>query len=103
MKRPDYKLIYSDIIANKHLDKKEKCEVILRKKELTLLDVIALNNIISEPADKDVNQKFRSYDKDSILKILYYQKKHRLNNTQLALHFNLSRNTVAKWKKIFLV
>ncbi|GAB0157212.1 hypothetical protein CHRYSEOSP005_24830 [Chryseobacterium sp. Alg-005] len=104
MQRPDYKLIYSDLISKKHPDKKEKCEAILQKKELSVLDVIVLNKIISPSTDKEVvnfNQKFRSYDKNFILRILDYQKKHRLSNVQLARRYNLSRNTVAKWKKCF--
>ena len=49
------------------------------------------------------NQKHRSYSKSDILKILDYQKKNNLNNSQLANHFSLSRNTVAKWKRMFII
>ncbi|HUH25918.1 MAG TPA: helix-turn-helix domain-containing protein [Flavobacterium sp.] len=48
-----------------------------------------------------MNQKYRSYDKATIIEILNYQKKNGLNNTQLANHFKLSRNTVAKWERLF--
>lgn len=30
-----------------------------------------------------------------------YQKNNNLNSSQLANHFKLSRNTMAKWKKMF--
>lgn len=33
--------------------------------------------------------------------MLDYQKGNGLNNTGLAKHFSLSRNSVAKWKKYF--
>jgi DNA-binding transcriptional regulator YiaG len=46
------------------------------------------------------NQKFRSYKIPDIQKILDYQNKYQLNNSQFANHFQLSRNTVAKWKKM---
>ncbi|PWW20585.1 hypothetical protein DEU40_1137 [Chryseobacterium sp. AG844] len=103
--QPNYKLIYQDIIAKKYPYKKAKCDNILNKNELSVLDIIRLNNIIfdnisNEPSTS--NQRLRSYDKITILQILDYQKKHRLNNTEIAIKFNLSRNTVSKWKKIFL-
>jgi len=60
-----------------------------------------ITNIKSDKEKIRDNQKLKSYDKNTILQILDYQKKHHLNNTELALHFKLSRNTVAKWKKIF--
>jgi len=102
--QPNYKLIYQDIIAKKYPDKKSKCDGILNKNELSVLDVIKLNNIIfdninNEPSKS--NQRLRSYDKITILQILDYQKIHRLNNTEIAMKFNMSRNTISKWKKFF--
>ena len=46
--------------------------------------------------------KHRSYCKTTILKILDYQISHALNNTQLAQHFDVSRNTIAKWRRLFI-
>lgn len=104
---PDYKRIYTDIIAMKFPDKKTECEVLLNKPDLSVLDVIELNNkvfgIATDRPTEIFNQKHHSYKRNDILKILDYQKKHTLNNSQLAKHFKLSRNTVAKWKKLFLV
>lgn len=101
---PNYKLIYNDIINTKHPHKKEECSSILSKKEISILDIIKLNTIIFGMKDKETNifnQKHRSYDEKTILEILDYQTKNELNNTELANHFKLSRNTVAKWKKHF--
>ncbi|WP_228388385.1 helix-turn-helix domain-containing protein [Chryseobacterium sp. CBo1] len=70
------------------------------------MDVITLNSKIFNLSDKDThhfNQKHKSYDEQTILEILDYQRKHKLNYIELATHFKLSRDTVAKWKKIFLV
>ncbi|MDH0658616.1 helix-turn-helix domain-containing protein [Empedobacter sp. GD03865] len=99
---PNYKRIYSDILTKKYPEKKEVCSQINKKENLSVLDIISLNEKIfgTNPSH---NQKLRSYFKSDIIKILDYQKKHNLNNSQLASHFNLSRNTVAKWKKKFLV
>lgn len=98
---PNYRRIYSDIISKKCPDKEAECSFILKKKQLTTIDVIKLNEIIFKIDKKteDFNQKHRSYDIDSIKKILEYQVKNKLNNTQVALHFKMSRNTVSKWKK----
>lgn len=103
---PNYSRIYSDIVDLKFPDKREICKALLEKKRITVLDVIELNNKIFDKADADTkkfNQKHRSYSKEDILYILNYQKINKLNNTQLAHHFSLSRNTVTKWKKLFLV
>ena len=100
---PDYKRIYSDLIAEK-FPNREECKTILNKKILTELDVINLNNILFKNSNSDTlsfNQKHRSYSEKTILEILQYQRKNKLNNMKLAMHFKLSRNTVAKWKKIF--
>ncbi|WP_326982416.1 helix-turn-helix domain-containing protein [Chryseobacterium sp. MYb264] len=101
---PNYRLIYNDIISRNHPNKQQECNNILTKREISILDVITLNNIIFGLHDKETvefNQKHRSYDQNAILEILEYQQKNELNNTELANHFKLSRNTVAKWKKYF--
>lgn len=103
---PNYKLIYSDILIKKFPHKQEKCKALLNKRNLSVLNIIELNTIIFGTDDhqtENANQKHRSYRKSDILMILDYQKKNKLNNSQLANHFKLSRNSVTKWKKIFLV
>lgn len=101
--KPDYKRIYSDIITKKFLHKKEECETLLSKETLSVLDIIKLNQKIfgMDKESEEINQRYRSYNKSDIDKMLDYQKKNKLNNTELAKHFKLSRNTVAKWKRIF--
>lgn len=104
--QPDFKKIYTDILNKKFPEKKEHCEKILGKKLISELDVITLNNIIFGPVSSDImrsNQKHKSYSKSTIIKILEFQKKKGLNNTQLALHYKLSRNTVTRWRRLFIV
>lgn len=99
---PDYKRIYNDIIIMKYPYKKKKCEFILDKPQLTSLDIIKLNSLIFENTEMQVfNQRHKSYNLHVIKEILLYQRKNNLNNTQLASHFRLSRNTVAKWKRLY--
>lgn len=101
---PNYKRIFRDIIKMKHPDKKEECKDLLAKKELSMLDIIELNQtIFANKENFDFNQKHRFYNKKSILEMLDHQKKYHLNNTQLAAHFKISKNSVTKWKKLFQV
>ncbi|WP_394665196.1 helix-turn-helix domain-containing protein [uncultured Chryseobacterium sp.] len=104
--KPDYKKIYLDIIEKKFPNKKSDCSYFFRKKIISALDVIQLNQKIfnsNNSLEVNENQLHKSYDKETVFEILNYQKKNKLNNTQLAHHFNLSRNTITKWKKTFVI
>ncbi len=98
---PDYKMIFTDIIRSKCPEKESLFKEFLNKDKFSSMDVINLNQLIFK-ANK-TSRKHRSYDKADIIKILEYQKKHQLNNFQLAEHFQISRNTVTSWKKKFLI
>lgn len=98
---PNYKRIFMDIITRKHPEKKTVCSTILMKNELSVLDVLELNRLIFDTENIGINQKYKSFDETAILQILDYQRKYNLNNSQLASHFRLSRNTVTKWKRMF--
>lgn len=98
---PDYRQIYTDILDKKYPHKKEECMPFLQKNTLSVIDILHLNEKIFESSDK-TNHKYRTYKKSDIIKILNYQKKNKLSNSELANHFKLSRNSVAKWKKLFV-
>ncbi|KXH80984.1 hypothetical protein [Chryseobacterium kwangjuense] len=98
---PNYLLIYHDLIRIKYPEKLSDCQFFLNKDQLSILDVIKLNTIIFGSQDQEFNQKFKSYDLSTIMDILTYQKNNRLNNSQLALHFKISRNSVTKWKRLY--
>ena len=104
-RKPDYGRIYGDLLRMKYPDRIEEFRMDLSKEDFTALDVIALNDkIFSKIEDIATgvdNQKLKSYNKATIFQILDYQKKHGLNNSELARHFKMSRNTVGKWKKLF--
>lgn len=101
LNQPNFKKIYHDIINDKFPEKKDSCAKLLNKKKLSALDVITINNILFTQSS-ETSQQYRSYKKSDILEILDFQKKFKLNNSEAAKHFKLSRNTVAKWRKIFL-
>lgn len=102
---PDYRKIFQDIIDKKFPEKKEWYSEIAKKDNLSMLEILRINDFIFNIRNEkiDYNQKLRSYDEHTILYILDFQKKNYLTNTQVANHFRLSRNTVAKWKKHFQV
>lgn len=50
---------------------------------------------------KNSYQKIKSYDLNSVLEILKFQQKNNYTNTYTADKFKISRNTVAKWRKIY--
>lgn len=103
--QPFYKKIYKDILDKKFPEKRDACKILLDKENLSVWDIIELNQKIFGSTDKeleDFNQRHRSYQDSDIMEILDYQKKNKLNNSQVANHFKLSRNTVTKWKRLFV-
>lgn len=105
MNHPDYNKIYTDLIEKKFPEKKEELAHLLSKEIKNSLQLIKINDLIFNDQNKEINilnQKLRSYDEESIKQILKHQTVNKLNNQQTAILFKLSRNTVAKWKKIYL-
>lgn len=96
---PNYHRIYSDMLSKKYPEKKRICKSLLQKQSLSTIDVIQLN----EKIFGSYSPRLRSYSKSDIFKMLEYQKKNKLNNSELANHFKLSRNIVAKWRKMFVI
>lgn len=101
-KRPNYKKIYLDLVRKKFPEKEALLDSFLEKESISRLDVIEINDkIFNKPHNQEVNQRLRSYTESDIKSILTFQKDYDLKNVELAHHFNLSRNTVTKWKRIF--
>ncbi|MCF2220645.1 helix-turn-helix domain-containing protein [Chryseobacterium sp. PS-8] len=104
MKQPDYIRIYKDIIAEFYPEKLLDSEMIKRIENIrSSEDVISINDLLFKKNINNVNnQKLKSYDKKTILRILSYQKKHNFSNSYISLKYKMSRNTIAKWKKIYI-
>ncbi|PWN68303.1 transposase [Chryseobacterium phosphatilyticum] len=103
--QPHYKKIYTDIIMMKYPEKFEACKFLLQKEKFSALDVIKLDQIIFGNITRHTNQfnqRHKSYDQSTILKILEFQKENGYNNSEMGLQFKISRNSLAKWKKMFL-
>jgi|SRR5690606_22247591 len=102
--KPHYVKIYRDLVRMKYPQHWEDVKELLEKDELSYFEIERLNKKLfqtNSPNKEQLQQKYKAYDKKTITQILLYQKKNNLNNLQLAKHFKLSRNTVAKWRKIF--
>lgn len=105
-KQPNYQKLYKEITERFHKEKSSLVTGYLEKEEWTSLDVITVNDLLfNKKRNKELefNAKCKAYDELSIKNMLNYQKQHKLNNTQLANHFKLSRNTVTVWKKKYSV
>ncbi|WP_313579134.1 helix-turn-helix domain-containing protein [Chishuiella sp.] len=93
MQKPNYKKIYEEILKRKKIKKKIN-------DKMSIKDVLKISKIIN-PNNQDKNQKHKSYDLDYINYVLNDQLKHNYTNTEVANKYNLSRNTITKWKKNF--
>src|SRR5690554_7120233 len=82
---PDYVRIYKDLIKMKFPEFLDEFEELLQKEELNFFEITRINKILFGKKNRDqksLEQKYKAYDKATILKMLRYQKKHGLNNTQ---------------------
>ncbi|WP_313376239.1 transposase [Chishuiella sp.] len=93
MEKPHYSKIYEKILKRKKIKKKVN-------KQMTTKDVLALSKIIN-PNNQEKNQKHKSYDLEFIHEVLNDQLKNNYTNTEVAQKYNLSKNTITKWKKNF--
>lgn len=101
-KTVNYKRIFFDLINQKFPHRQKQYQHYFLKERFTQLDVIEINQNLfghTDNYDFETNQKFKSYALEDVYRILEYQKKNGLTNTELARKFHLSRNTVAAWKK----
>lgn len=99
--KPNYKQLYFDIIIERFSEKMNDDNIRNKIENLNnSIDILVVNRLIfgEKQQETQVNQKLHSYDKNSILAILQYQKKNNLSNVQTAKHFKISRNSIAKWK-----
>jgi len=101
---PNYSRIYRDLIVKKFPDKLHGCTVLLSKENLTFFEILRINELLFGKKNKEQEsqeQRYRAYDKQTILRIMRYQNQKKLNDKELAVHFKLSRNTIRRWKKVF--
>lgn len=102
--RPNYTKIYEDMLKQDYPDKlKDPKIVTLLKKLNTTEDVLKFNDKLFEQSreSQQNNQKLKTYDKKTMIKLLQYQKKHEFSTSYMSRKYKISRTTLAKWKKMF--
>lgn len=102
--RPNYSKIYHDMLRLEHPDKLEEPKIKeLLKRLNTSDDVLKFNERIFEQSKESAknNQKLKTYDKKTMLKLLQYQRKHGFSTSYMSKKYKISRTTIAKWKKNF--
>lgn len=102
--RPNYKKIYQDMLKMDYPDKLKdpKIKELLGKLD-TSEDVLKFNDRLFKPSREGQrnNQKLKTYDKKTMLKLLEYQKKHGHSTSYMSKKYKISRTTLSKWKLMF--
>ncbi|SDQ16386.1 hypothetical protein SAMN05421664_0822 [Chryseobacterium soldanellicola] len=102
--RPNYAKIYQDMLKMEHPEKLKDPKIKELLKSLnTTEDVLNFNEKIFKQSKESLknNQKLKTYDKKTMLKLLQYQKKHGFSTSHMSRKYKISRTTIAKWKKTF--
>ncbi len=71
----------------------------LLEKLYTTEDVLKFNDRLFKHSRE--NQKLKTYDKKTMLKLLQYQKKHSHSTSYMSRKYKISRTTLSKWKTMF--
>ncbi|WP_419868654.1 helix-turn-helix domain-containing protein [Chryseobacterium sp. CT-SW4] len=102
--RPNYTKIYEDLIR---LECPEKLTEPTIKKQLqnlnTCEDILNFNEKIFKQSKQSLkdNQKLKTYDRKTMLKLLQYQKQHGFSTNYMSKKYKISRTTLTKWRKTF--
>ncbi|MEY8761447.1 helix-turn-helix domain-containing protein [Chryseobacterium tongliaoense] len=102
--RPNYRKIFHDMLQLEHPDKLEDPKIReLLKKLNTTEEVLNFNDKLFKQSKESLknNQKLKTYDKKTMLKLLQYQKKHGFSTSYMSKKYKISRTTISNWKKTF--
>ncbi|EJL70041.1 helix-turn-helix domain-containing protein [Chryseobacterium populi] len=102
--RPNYRKIFQDMLQLEHPDKLEDPKIReLLKKLNTTEEVLNFNDKLFKQSKESLknNQKLKTYDKKTMLKLLQYQKKHGFSTSYMSKKYKISRTTISNWKKTF--
>ncbi|MFZ4931183.1 helix-turn-helix domain-containing protein [Chryseobacterium sp. Mn2064] len=98
--RPNYKKIYQDMLRLEYPEKLKEPKIQeLIEKLHTTEDVLKFNDRLFKQSRE--NQKLKTYDKKTMLKLLQYQKKHGHSTSYMSRKYKISRTTLSKWKQMF--
>ncbi|GAA5087029.1 hypothetical protein GCM10023210_09540 [Chryseobacterium ginsengisoli] len=100
--KPNYTKIYLDLIKYKKKEDTVSDSLLKKIKNIEMAnDVFEVERELFGNNGFIDNQKLKSYDEMTIKIFLNYQKQNSLTNMELSDQYKISRNTIAKWKKIY--
>ncbi|WP_292011240.1 helix-turn-helix domain-containing protein [Chryseobacterium sp.] len=102
--RPNYTKIYEDLLRLEHPEKLEEPNIKRLLENLNSAeDILNLNEKIFTPSKESLkdNQKLKTYDRKTMLKLLQYQKQHGFSTNYMSKKYKISRTTLTKWRKTF--
>ncbi|MCU7612909.1 helix-turn-helix domain-containing protein [Chryseobacterium sp. GMJ5] len=102
--KPNYSKIYHDLLKEEYPEKLKDEKILQLLQNLdTSEQVIRFNEKVFKQSkeSQENNQKLRTYDKETMLKILQYQKDHGFSSNYISKKYKISRTTIAKWKKMY--
>lgn len=72
---------------------------------MSIIGVLRFNKLLfgNESIQNKTNNQYKAYDLDTVVYILEYQKEFNLSNTEISIMFSVSRNTITRWKKLYLI
>ena len=100
---PDYYKIFKDMVVQEFPGKINEIEK-LKKNNPTVFDIFSVNEKLFDTKtekQKKIQQKYRVYNEHTVISILRFKRKKNMNISQLAVHFNISKNTLKKWMKAY--
>lgn len=92
------------MLRTEHPEKLKDPKIVKLLKNLnTTEDVLHLNEKIFKQSKESLrnNQKLRTYDRKTMLRLLQYQKKHGFSTSYMSKKYKISRTTLTKWKRTF--
>ncbi|KQS91834.1 hypothetical protein ASG21_05075 [Chryseobacterium sp. Leaf394] len=101
--KPNYTRIYLDLIKYRQKENLVSDSVLKKIYNIKMAnDIFEIERALFGNNNFADNQKLKSYDETTVKIVLNHQRKNKLSNLELSNKYKISRNTIAKWKKIYI-
>ncbi|MCD9855717.1 hypothetical protein LUD75_13420 [Epilithonimonas sp. JDS] len=102
--KPNYTKIYLDLIKFRKKDDVISDSLLEKINNIKIVkDVLEIERELFKNDNSAYNQKLRCYDEKTVKSILEHQRLNKITNTELGQKYKVSRNTIAKWRKIYSI
>ncbi|MDR6516248.1 hypothetical protein [Chryseobacterium camelliae] len=102
--RPNYVKIFTDMLKEYDPEKLNDPKIQRQLRNLnTSEDVLNFNEKVFQQSKEmqKSNQKLKTYDRKTMIKLLKYQQKHGFSTSYMSRKYKISRTTLSKWRKNF--